>query len=204
MVNSGYLQRVNTAESFNTPTVLKSQEIPFIGSQEVWRQSCVLTRHLWALPLTFLFPDLGNTPLLLPFFPHRNPYSPHPTGNRVTIPISQLQKVKMCSAPHLLTLSTSFPASHPEHQLLGATHGGSPSSSSWDLRSEHLWDLRWWGDLKCRVQRGKRNQVAQKNFSFVFWNLVRKKKSILSFNWKQKAFYLKHFQIDWRKNIFYN
>lgn len=79
MLDSEYLWWVDKAESFHTPTVPKSRVIQLKGSQEVQRQSCVEPD---TLPLIFLFPGLGSTPLLLPFFPHRNPYSQHLKGKK--------------------------------------------------------------------------------------------------------------------------
>lgn len=177
MVNSGYPHRVNRAETFNTPRVLKNQLTAFIRNQEAQRQSCVLTRNCWALTLSLLFPDLANTPLLLPFFPHGNPYSPHLTRNRVMIPTRQLQKVKMCSAPHLLRLFISSPTSAP---------CSLPSSIIFLVqpRKSHQQQLSPEGDLKSGVGQ-EESGYSEKWLSFVFWNLVWKKKpTILSFNWK--------------------
>lgn len=110
------------------------------------------------------FPNSVNTPLLcMFFFSHGNPYSPHRTGTRVAISTSHLHNIKIdtfwASPPKAFHL---FPYqcplfSHPEHQLLDATHD--------------IFHLK-------QISRGrvKRNHVTQENLSSVSWNLVCKKK----------------------------
>lgn len=164
---------VDTCGGWTEPKVLTrhGSEKPGITIHKkprVQRQSCILTRHLWALPLTLLFSDLGNTPLLLPFFLHGNPYSPHPAGNRVMIPTSQLQKVKMCSAPHLLRLSTSSPClfTISTSCLVQPMEEGSAAGTLTWRRSEE-----WGGEGE------EESGYSEKPLFFVYWNLAQKKKN---------------------------